>query len=69
MRNVVDQRDKVQIGGSRQSAEVRNREKWKSNAQRVAAPDVAEGRATPVSIAFGALENTKLSGLKKEVVS
>jgi len=42
----------VQIRGSGQSTEVRNREEWKSNAQRVAPPDVAEGHAPPVSIAL-----------------
>ena len=49
---------KVQIRGSGQSTEVRNREEWKSNAQRVAPPDVAEGHAPPVSIALD--ENGKI---------
>ena len=56
MRNVVDQLDKVQIGGGGQSTEVKNREKWKSNAQRVATPDAAEGRTAPVSFVVEAVE-------------
>ncbi len=51
-----DMSSKVQIRGSGQSTEVRNREEWKSNAQRVAAPDVAEGHAPPVSMALSLLK-------------
>lgn len=47
-----EERSKVQIRGSGQSTEVRNREEWKTIAQRVAAPGVAEGRAPPVSMAL-----------------